>query len=193
MVVGNTGTVTNGVIDGIGFAGTGDGGITNDYRIYPKSGTFVPANATNYPANSNANTAAYYQTVFGTHTAPTVQQALSTAEYGGDANNTQIGSTQAGAFGFAWHQVQLTKDGNVVSWGVDGFPMGTFDASALTLGANNIALGVSDVNTTTTRHPALLFTVIDNLTVTDTVPEPATMLSLTTFGAGAAMIRRRRR
>src|SRR5258705_8994247 len=33
--------------------------------------------------------------------------------------------------------------------------------------------GESDVNTTTTRHPSLLFTVIDNVQVTDTVPEPA--------------------
>jgi hypothetical protein len=47
------------------------------------------------------------------------------------------------------------------------------DVSAITLGGNNIALGQSDVNSTTTRHPSLLFTVFDNLTVAD-VPEPTT-------------------
>src|SRR5207247_4766219 len=82
LVVGNTGLVTNGVMDGIGFATTGDGGITNDYRAYPVSGTFAPVSSGDYPAGSNANTAAYYQAVFGTHTAPAAQLALSTAEYG---------------------------------------------------------------------------------------------------------------
>jgi len=192
MVVGNTALVTNGVMDGIGFAATGDGGITNDYRIYPKSGTFLPVNGNNYPANSTANTAAYYQAIFGTHSAPVVQQALSTAEYGGDASNTQAGSTQAGAFGFAWHKVTLTKDGNLVSWAVDDNFMGYLDVSSITLGGANIALGQSDANSTTTRHPSLLFTVFDNLTVTDTVPEPTAALSMMTIGAAASVIRRRR-
>src|SRR4029078_6253532 len=37
----------------------------------------------------------------------------------------------------------------------------------LTLGGSNIALGVSDVNTSTARYPTLTFTLFDNLTVTD--------------------------
>src|SRR5213079_3423462 len=51
LVVGNTTLATNGQMDGIGFATTGDGGITNDYRIYPKSGTIVPSGA-QYAAGS---------------------------------------------------------------------------------------------------------------------------------------------
>src|SRR4051812_21595364 len=40
LVVGNTGLAASpAAMDGIGFATTGDGGITNDYRVYPKSGT----------------------------------------------------------------------------------------------------------------------------------------------------------
>ena len=39
IVVGNTGAAAGANIDGIGFATTGDGGITNDYRVYPKFGT----------------------------------------------------------------------------------------------------------------------------------------------------------
>ena len=50
LVVGNTGLVTNGAMDGIGFATTGDGGITNDYRIYPASGTIVPTGDSRYAA-----------------------------------------------------------------------------------------------------------------------------------------------
>jgi len=192
LVVGNTALVTNGVMDGVGFATTGDGGITNDYRIYPASGTFTPANATNYSAGATGNTAAYYQGVFGTHTAPAAQLALSTAEYGSDASNTQAGSTQAGAFGFAWHKVEMSKFGNTVNWNVDDFPIANLNVSTLTLGGNNLALGVSDVNTTTTRHPSLLFTVFDNLTVTN-IPEPAscTLISLSIAAIGLVCGRRR--
>jgi hypothetical protein len=176
LAVGNTGLVTNGQMDGVGFATTGDGGITNDYRIYPASGTIVPAANPPYAAGSNANTASLYATLFPAVSAPAIQQTLSTAEYGSDAANTQAGSTQAGAFGFAWHQVVLTKNGNTITWDVDGTRLATYDASALTLGGNNIAFGVSDVNSTTTRHPSLLFTLIDNLQVTDQVPEPTSLV-----------------
>ncbi len=191
LVVGNTGLVVNGQMDGVGFANTGDGGITNDVRQYVQSGTF-DANLAHYAAGSNSNTATYYQTLFGTHTAPAIQQALSTAEYGGDASNTQAGSTQAGSFGFAWHKVVIIKNGNVASWSIDDQPISSADISALTLGGNNIALGQSDVNTSTTRHPSLLFTVFDNLTV-ESVPEPAS-ISLLVFGlAGLGLFGRRAR
>ena len=66
------------------------------------------------------------------------------------------------------------------------------DISTLAMGGNNIALGVSDVNSTTTRHPSLFFTVIDNLQVTDAVPEPGAAL-IAAGTAGIAMVRRRRR
>jgi hypothetical protein len=189
VVVGNPALVTNGVMDGIGFATTGDGGITNDYRIYPKSGTITPAGAS-YSAGVSANTNAYYTALFPAVSAPAIQQTLSTAEYGSDAFNTQAGSTQPGAFGFAWHKVQITKNGNSARWLIDGAPIADLNISAITMGGNNIALGVSDVNGTTTRHPSLLFTVIDNLVVVS-VPEPAT-LGLVAMGCGLAAAARRR-
>lgn len=187
LVVGNTGLAVNGQMDGIGFATTGDGGITSDYRVYPKSGTISTVGSGVYAANSNANTASYYTSIpsLAPHSAPAVQLTLSTAEYGLDPSNTQAGQTQAGAFGFAWHKVDITKDGNIVSWTIDDTAIATIDTTTnAPLGGNNIALGDSDVNATTTRHPALLFTVFDNLVVTD-VPEPSvTVLA----GVGAAML-----
>jgi hypothetical protein len=191
LVVANTALVTNGQMDAIGFATTGDGGIANDYRVYPASGTISPAASGVYAAGSNANTNAYYTALFPSKTAPAVQLALSTAEYGGDAANTQAGSTQAGAFGFAWHKVVLTKDNNIVTWDIDDTRIATLDVSTIFLAGNNIALGESDVNSTTTRHPSLVFTVFDNLEVTDQIPEPAG--ALVVLGVAAASVTRRRR
>src|SRR5262249_46524320 len=157
LVVGNTGlAAAPAAMDGIGFATTADGGITNDYRVYPQSGTIAPTTA--MAAGSYANTNAYYTALFPPVSAPAVQLAISTAEYGSDASNTQAGQTQAGSFGFAWHKVTITKNNGFVYWDIDENRIATYDASALTLGGSNIALGQSDVNTTTTRHPSLLFT-----------------------------------
>jgi hypothetical protein len=169
-VVGNTSLVTNGVMDGIGLATTPDGGITSDFRIYPANGTIVPGTNAAYKAGSNGNTAALYATTFPAQTAPTVQQALSTAEYGSDPANTQLGSTQPGSFGFAWHHVVISNADSHVIWTVDGVVLVDADITGIVLGGNNIAFGVSDVNTTTARHPSLGFLIVDNVVVTDTAP-----------------------
>jgi hypothetical protein len=185
LVVGNTGLASGASMDGIGFATTGDGGIGSDYRVYPKSGTISTAASGVYAAGTandvngitpQGNANLYYQGIatLAPHSAPAIQLTLSTAEYSGDAANTQAGQTQIGAFGFAWHKVDITKDGNSVSWTIDDTAIATIDASGLgALGGNNIALGDSDVNASTTRHPSLLFSVYDNLVVTDVVPEPS--------------------
>jgi hypothetical protein len=177
LVVGNTALVSGGAMDGIGFATTGDGGIVSDYRVYPKSGTISPTNSGVYAAGisadannvgPNGNVNLYYQAMpsLAPHSAPAVQQTLSTAEYSGDAFNTQAGKTQIGAFGFAWHRVDIYKTDSFVKWAIDNTAIATIDITSLgALGGNNIALGDSDVNASTTRHPSLLFSVIDNLTV----------------------------
>jgi hypothetical protein len=181
MAAGNPNAIPGSNVDGIAFATTGDGGIGSDYRAFVMSTTAATAASGVYAAGtandaggnsplSNFNT--YYSTLpaLAAHTAPVEQQALSTAEYGGDAMNTQLGSTQAGAFGFAWHKVVIKKNNNTVTWDVDDTRISTVDVSAVTMGGNNIALGVSDVNASTARHPSLVFTLFDNLTVTDVAP-----------------------
>jgi hypothetical protein len=185
----NFDAVAGATMDGIAFAATADGGIANDYRAFLASKSVADPSTGIYAAGNTAtaytNTAAYYQALFGTHTAPTAQLAISTAEFNDGANNTQAGSTQAGSFGFAWHKVELVKNNGKVYWNVDGTRMVTADVSALTLGGANLALGQSDVNTSTTRHPSLLFTVFDNLTV-NSVPEPASG-ALLMFGLVVAL------
>jgi hypothetical protein len=56
---------------------------------------------------------------------------------------------------------------------------------------NDFALGQSDVNASTTRHPSLVFNVFDNLVVTP-VPEPGTR-ALTGLAVPAFLLLRRRR
>lgn len=167
LVVGNTGLASGGAMDGVGFATTGDGGITNDYRAYPASGLIAPAASGVYAAGSTANTNAFYTALFPAQSAPAVQQEISVDEYPFDAFNTQAGSTQPGSFGFAWQKVVITKSNNIVTWDINDTRIATVDASALALGGSNIALGMSDVNATTARHPLLVFTLIENLVVTD--------------------------
>jgi hypothetical protein len=149
--------------------------------VYPKSGTVLTGPSGVYAAgtanDSNGisplgNVNLYYQGIpsLAPHTAPSVQASLSTAEYGADAANTQAGQTQIGSFGFAWHKVDVIKTGNNIRWTIDDTPIASADVSGLVpLGGNNFALGDSDVNTTTTRHPSLLFSLFDNLVVTDVV------------------------
>jgi hypothetical protein len=177
LVVGNGGSTplaSGASMDGIGFATTADGGLPNDWRVYPKSGTFVLsttagvyAAAPTGNATANANTDPYYVAKFPMQTAPANEHTIASTEYGSDAADVMAGNMQAGSFGFAWHKVTLTKTGGTVTWDIDGNRIAQYDVSALTLGGNNIALGQSDVNGTTARHPALVFTVFDNLTVMD--------------------------
>lgn len=179
LVVGNTGLASGASMDGIGFATTGDGGITSDYRVYPKSGTISTAASGVYAAGTAndvnnisplGNVNVYYQAIpsLAPHSAPDIQQTLSTQEYGSDAFNTQAGKTQIGAFGFAWHRVDIYKIGAIVKWTIDNTAIATIDTTSIgALGGNNIALGDSDVNSSTTRHPSLLFSLIDNLVVSD--------------------------
>jgi hypothetical protein len=164
LVVGNTSAVTDSTIDGIAFATTGDGGIVNDYRAYPKTNTIGPTSM--LAAGAYGNTAAFYTAKFPAVAAPAAQAGIASSTYTEPSgNNPMAGTTQAGAFGFAWHKVVMMKNNNSVTWSVDDNLFATVDTSAITLGGNNIALGVSDVNGTTARYPNLVFTIFDNLTV----------------------------
>lgn len=199
MVLGNPGAIAGSTIDGVAFAATNDAGIGSDYRAFAATGTAVAAGPT-YAAGTSDSNNAFYTALFPAVAAPTIQKSLSTAEFDdgadvltGDTINTQNGLTAPGAFGMAWHKVEITKLFGTVTWAVNGTTVATVDASALSLGGANVALGQSDVNGSTARHPALAFTVFDNLTVESIVPEPATG-TLSVIGmAMASLLARRKR
>jgi hypothetical protein len=170
LVVGNTALVTNGVMDGVGFATTGDGGIASDYRAYPASGTISAATSGVYAAGNDATSVqssnAFYTAMFPAVAAPAAQIDFATNEFTDTNANPMLGLTQAGSFGFAWQKVVIAKSGGAVTWSINDTLIATVNAASLTLGGANIALGVSDVNSSTARYPSLVFTLFDNLVVT---------------------------
>lgn len=186
----SSGTSSNypGVVDGVFFSATGDGQSSADYRIYsperttgydifPASGNPLDAHAT-FAAGSRNQSALLYTTLFPAGaTAPGSQGA------------TQTSSTPAGAAGFRWHQVEIVKIGSLVSWRVNGTLLGTVDTSFFSTGGSNILFGHSDTNNTTNSNATLLqdlqFTLIDNVIVTDVVPEPASVGMLAMVGLAA--------
>ena len=181
-------TATGG--SGLWFAATGDGGATQDYRAY-FNGThqlLTVGAPTTYAAGSQNSSATYYSVYTG-KTAPAPQTT---------AFPQQTGTTAVGSQAFSWHDVAITKSGNLVTYEIDGTLIATVDLSAAatagtTFSGGNILLAHSDINTTSSTDPnadSLLFGLVDNVRVT-LVPEPSTY-ALMSLGALALLARARR-
>lgn len=186
-----SGTTANyaGSANGIWFAGTGDGGSSADYRAYsPAAPGSQPSGSSVYAAPSGAinnSTGTFYTTLFPARTAPAAQTSLFAS---------QTGSAAAGSLGWAWHDVSITKIGNMVTWNIDGNLIASLDISTNGVtGGNNILLVQSDINTTASTDAngtALNFGLFDNVVVT-AVPEPTTC-ALAVLGATGLFLARRR-
>ena len=87
------------------------------------------------------NTNVYYANLFGTHTAPSAEAAIATGEVPGDTN-IMSGPSQTGSFGFAWHNVVLVKNGNTITWNVDGSRIATTDVTGVSLGSDFALVGL---------------------------------------------------
>ena len=175
-------------VQGIGFAASGDGGTASDYRIYTNVGAPLAPATGAYAAGTQStaqnNTDPYYAANgFGSETAP--QDQL-------DDFPQQTGTTAPGTQGMAWHQWEITRTGNIITWEVDGVLMGTFDATSEPFGGDNFFLGQFDINATTadSEGAPLLFGLFDNVRV-EVVPEPGTLCLLS--AAGLLALRRRRK
>ena len=165
--VGNTPQWPGGTQDSVWFAATGDGGSTADWRAYSS------AAPTNYPdgdpvyAAATRNSSDPYYAGLGQVLAPAAQLVLFPQ---------QSGTTAVGSGGMAWHQVDIAKIGNSLTWKIDGLLIATIDLTTVVLGGDDIFFGHSDINSTSSTDPldsSLLFTLIDNIHV---VPEPSTWL-----------------
>ena len=87
-------------------------------------------------------------------TAPVLQQS---------SYAQQTGAINAGAFGFAWHDVIVSRRGSTVDWVVDGIRLATISNATLT--ASNVCVGFWDPFASLTDNTNLSFGLIDNLRV----------------------------
>ena len=197
--VGVTGTDNEfaaGTITGVQVGATAEGGSSVDWRAYSAlmpNGAGGVLNTTNtpavYPAGSQNNTATYYTAAFAGQTPPTAQTLLYAS---------QTGATAAGTPGFEWNLWEITKTLSSLSWKINGTEFATIDSSLYpaTFGGNNIAFGQADINSTSSTSPdagALIFGLVDNITVT-AVPEPGSLtMGLSVLGLAGAAWRRSRR
>jgi hypothetical protein len=175
------------VADGYWFAATVDGGSGSDYRAYSAEraisyqvpplnpeldvdavGQPIDSHAT-YHAESRNNTATLYADNFGNVEAPPAQVALFPQ---------QTGATAAGSLGMEWHEVEIAKVGNSITWKVDDVPLISIDTTNAVFppGGGNILFGHSDINAGASNDPErfnLLFTLIDNVKVSTIEDTPS--------------------
>ena len=197
--VGTSGTVAQwpgGAQDSIWFGATGDGNSSSDWRAYsPTVPTrYADTAAGIYAAGAAAgstNASDPYYASLGSNAAPAAQLALFAQ---------QSGMTLVGSAGMEWHEVEITVGPLNVTWTVDGLLIATIPVLDDTVNTGtNIFFGHSDTNATSSTDPndgALLFTLIDNIIVSDDVvmvPEPNTLALLALSLGGFVFVGRKRR
>jgi len=181
-----SGTSNNypGIVDGVWFAATGDGGSAADYRAYshdrpisyqwPRAAGNAQDLAGTYLANSRNNTATYYRE--NINPAPDPVNAPSVGEVTAPAAQLalypqQTEAVQSGAPGMTWRHHEIEKLGDIITWYIDGTPLIVIDSSLWVNpnpGGTNILFGHSDINAASSTDPNsdfLLFTLVDNIEV----------------------------
>ncbi len=116
--------------------------------------------------NAKGNLHPYYVAAFPEGTTPPAWQRANYAQ--------QTGVLEAGAVGFAWREVIVSRRGNVVEWAVDGIRLAAMTNAALA--GSNVFVGYWDSFTSLSDNAALSFCVVDNVRVEMPV-RPPTILS----------------
>ena len=167
--VGTSGTRTewNGsgsTADGYYFAMNGDGGASTgssspDFGAYSNV-TLLSTNSGVYAAGTSATARddenPYYLKAFpNARTAPALQQV----NYPQQADH----ALDPGTLGFAWHDVIVSRRGNVVDWSVDGIRLATISNTLAT--ASNVCIGFWDPFSSLSSNNAINFGLVDNVRV----------------------------
>ena len=199
--VGGSNSVNNFVAN-TGFGGwtavNGENGSGIDYRLY-KDATLQGVASGQYAAGTAANARnglnGYYDALGSVNVSNLPVQG---ANNGGPAQ--QNGTSFAGSFGMAWHEVELVVDddggtgGNtpLVKWFIDGLLIGSLDGGVdgNFASTGQVALGYSDPTANGSDNPPLSFALIDNLTICVPEPQTATLLGLAIISLGSRARRR---
>jgi hypothetical protein len=166
--IGSTGnqlhwTGAGGGASGHWFAVDGEGGSADTTTSLPdfaalSGATLFAADSGVYSAgtasNSRGNGNAYYTAPFPSQSPPAFQQANFAQ---------QTGNTAAGAVGFAWRDVIISKFGSTVEWFLDGLKIATISNANFT--AHNVFIGYWDSYNSVSDNAALSFGLADNVRV----------------------------
>ncbi|HNW06858.1 MAG TPA: Calx-beta domain-containing protein [Verrucomicrobiota bacterium] len=151
--------------DSVWFTVAGDGasGFTvGDYNamigatlLNDDSGVY--AAGTGAPNSGIRDASNAYYALWGGQAAPAAQLAM----YPNQTGNANIGNA-----GMAWHTVVITKEGDVVTWVMDGITIATVTNTALPFGPN-VFVGYQDLwaSGSLSDVPEMSFGLVDNLKV----------------------------
>lgn len=166
--VGTTGnrvqwTGSGSTADGVWFAVNGEGqagdtSTTSDFNVYAETTVQTVATgvyAAGTASNARGNGHPYYATAFPGGRSPPLWQQANYPQ--------QTGALAAGTVGFAWRQVLLNKQGNVVEWFIDGLKIAALTNAPLA--GSNIFIGYWDPFTSVSDNAALSFGLVDNVRV----------------------------
>ena len=190
-VGGGSGTWFAASIEG-GFGGTST--LIRDYNAFTGSGAVAANFITNpdvYPAagpTDQDNFDPYYTAQFPAIPVNSINGGTWAAVQG--QTSTGDGVITAGVPGFAWRKFVIERDGDTITWSLDGLVIATLtstDAAPLAL-EDGAQLTFFDPTSGVAASPNLVFALVSDYTVT--VPEPA---GLSVLGLGALGLLARRR
>lgn len=178
-VGGDGATVNLGGTTGSGawFAVSGEGGSSRDYRGYKDKGEQFAESGQFLAGNSSASGGAHnssdvYYAKFGS--VDVGKLPVQGASNNGPAQ--QNGTSGAGTFGFAWHEIRIEVDADggtggapLVTWSIDGLAIAKLDAGIGSKFSSDgtVTIGYMDIFSSVSDNAALSFGVVDNLRIGD--------------------------
>jgi len=172
--------------DSVWFTVSGDGAsgyAVGDYNamigptlLNDDSGVYAAGTGT--PDSGIRDASNEYYSLWGGQAAPAAQLA---------SYPNQTGTANIGNAGMAWHTVVITKEGDVVTWVMDGITLATVTNTTLAF-STNVFVGYQDIwaGGSVSDVPAMSFGLVDNLKVmTLTAPTDILITDIQLINSGA--------